>query len=267
MKILKNFLWSNIPVAMDAAAWTLLTYDVFGYRINGYMIFLSFGFTWMYYTYDRLHISVSDRINNPERSGWYESKKYLIYLVYAVALCLFFVLIKHKSLLWPILIGSVPCILYAKSFTIGGKTYSVKKIPGMKVVLVAFLWVLMTIYIPLINEKHVSVLSLRVSGYSILIFIYACILITMNDLLDVEGDRKLNIRTIPVLVGEKNTRIACFIFISVAFGLGLYYFTFWSLIFYSSFLAIRTLYYTKKWFLYWQNPVSLPAVAAYLILR
>ena len=266
LKIYKTLLWSNIPIAFDAVGWTGLTFNTLKIEHNYVMFILAFTFTWLFYTKDRIEISASDLLNNPERSEWYATQKHLKTLMLLALVPIIICLLMRSSIILPCLIAVIPCVVYTKKVTIGKRKFSLKDLPGMKAILVSFLWVVLTVIFPsfsthpLLSHKFINInLSLMV-GWFVMLQIHT------NDIRDIEGDTKEHTKSFAVLLGNKNARFlgVFLIVLGTYFGWGLLNTS--MLIFFSFILTIRTLFYNKEQDIYWQAIISSQGLLAYLIL-
>lgn len=265
MKQYKAFIWSNIPIALDAAAWTGLTYKALYMETDWVMVFISFGFTWLFYTKDRTDASPSDSINNPERTAWYAAQTRIKPIMWIVSAELLICLSQRLSILIPALIAIVPCLLYTKQLTVKGYSFSLKALPGIKVLLVSFLWVILTVVFPIVTIKTDLPKGIVIQ-LCLMIGFFVMLQINTNDLRDIEGDAQEGIKSFAVLLGDKKARLlgALMIVLSVYFGWHL--FERIPLLVFSVFLLLRTFLYQKEKDIYWQLPISLQGVLAYWIL-
>lgn len=265
MKQYKAFIWSNIPIALDAAAWTGLTYKALNRETDWVMVFISFGFTWLFYTKDRIDASPSDIINNPDRTAWYARQTLLKPIMWLVVAELLICLSQRLSILIPALIGIVPCLFYTKQLTIKGYSFSLKALPGIKALLVAFLWVLLTVVFPIVTIKA-DVPTGIVLQLSFMVSFFVMLQINTNDLRDIEGDKQEGVKSFAVLLGDKKARLLGVLMIGLGVYFGWHIFERIPLFVFSIFLVLRTFLYKKEADIYWQLPISLQGVLAYLIL-
>ncbi len=265
MKYYKAFVWSNILISLDAAAWTGLTYKVLYITTDWMMVFITFCFTWLFYTRDRIETSPSDSINNPERTAWYASQTFMKPLMRFVAVLLFICLTQRSSILIPALLGIVPCLLYTKPLTIRRYSFTLKALPGIKAFLVAFLWVILTVIFPVVTLKT-NVAKTMITELSLMIGCLVMLQINTNDLRDIQGDAQEGVQSFAVLWGDKTARFIGVLLIVLGVYFGWFLFNRITLLFYSVFLLVRTFFYKKEQDIFWQTPISLQGVLAYLIL-
>lgn len=266
MRYYKILIWSNILMALDAVGWTGLTFKALKMEPDFILITLSFAFTWLFYTKDRLEISAADKENNPKRTAWYAQQKHLKKLMIFASFLVLACLLMRLSLLLPAFIGIVPCLFYTKKWTYKGKTYSLKGLPGVKVILVSFLWVLLTIGFPLSTVVSHLPPTAAILQLCLMVGFFIMLQIHTNDLRDIEGDAKENIHSFAVLFGDRKARIFGLFLICIATYFGWTLFNHAALLLFSFLLALRTLFYKKENDIYWQALISLQGVFAYFIL-
>lgn len=253
-------------MALDAVGWTGLTFNALKIEPDFILITLSFTFTWLFYTKDRLEISTADSENNPTRTTWYAHQKHLKKLMVLASFLILGCLLMRLTLLLPAFIGIVPCLFYTKTWTYQHQTYTLKGLPGMKVVLVSFLWVLLTIGFPLSTIPSNLPPTNSILDLSLMVGFFIMLQIHTNDLRDMGGDAKAHIHSFAVLLGDKKARLLGLLFIGVGIYFGWGLFNPAALLFFGLILALRTLFYRKEYDIYWQVVISLQGVFAYFIL-
>ena len=267
MRLYKIFLWSNILIALDAVGWTALTFQVLHLKMDCVLLAISWTFTWLFYTHDRLDISEADLINNPERSAWYASQKFLKPLMSTVTVIILGLVFMRLTIIVPAALGIIPCILYSKKLQIGGFTFSLKALPGMKALLVSFLWVLLTVVFPVMCNQSVLPSNDTVLLMGLMVGLFIMLQISTNDLRDIEGDRREHIQSFAVLLGDRPSRVLCIGFIALGVWCGWSFFESTPLLLFATFLTIRTILYNKHNDLYWQFFISLQGVLAVCLLK
>jgi 1,4-dihydroxy-2-naphthoate octaprenyltransferase len=265
MRYYKIILWSNIPMALEAVAWMCLTFKTLNLQADFVLIFIAFAFTWLFYTRDRLDISTADLVNNPERSMWYAQQPYLKTLSLRLSALVLIALCFRLRLITPVLLGIIPCLLYTTQLKIGHYSFTLKALWGMKVVLVAFLWVLLTVLFP-VYALNLSVFSKTVPHLAMMIGCFIMLQIHTNDLRDIEGDSEAHIKSFAVLLGDKWARVFGLFLIVLGTYWGLSLFNAYNLLGFSTILAVRTLFYSKEKDIYWQILVTMQGSLAYFIL-
>ena len=161
------------------------------------MMVASFFVTLSIYTLNKVTDREEDKINAPERSKIANSPITLPVAIFAYAAALIIGGIEKLVFILILLIPLLSGIFYSiKIFSI-----RLKDIFLMKNLIIATSCTAVAIA-PFFYSNDILVLFLVSYFFFVKIFINTIIF----DLRDVEGDRKANVRTIPVVVGVKNTR-------------------------------------------------------------
>ncbi len=253
-------------MALEAVAWTGLTFKSLDLETDYIILFISFAFTWLFYTRDRLDISDSDWTNNPERSAWYASQPFLKNLIVLAAVLITICLPFRISILLPVLIGIIPCLLYTTPLRIGTYTFTLKSLPVMKVALVAFLWVLLTVLFPVFSTTSRLPSFIVIAKLGMMVGCFIMLQIHTNDLRDIQGDAQAKIQSFAVLLGSTKAKMFGLFLIASGFYFGWKVFETNNLLIFCSILTFRTLLYTKKFDLYWQGLITSQGMLAYFIL-
>ncbi|MDX2171705.1 MAG: UbiA family prenyltransferase [Bacteroidota bacterium] len=202
-KILYFIVYSNLFIALCCAVLTLQTTLIFeetNTRIFEYTL-INFIATFCLYNLQRLYYSAMQ----PEsiKYAWYIKNRRLIFtLIILLFICSFNFLwnffIENKMHLFGYSILSVASLAYFLP------PIQLKKIGVLKPFLISAVFVAVTIIIPLDFK-----ITGKVLFYSFAQFCFVSILCVLFDIRDVNEDRGKGVRTIPVLVGLKKTKIIC----------------------------------------------------------
>lgn len=169
-----------------------------------FSIFLAF-FT--IYNINNLTDKEEDSVNQPERANYIKGNErsilLLLLLAYFIALLLGFSVnyLTVFVILFPFVVG----ILY--SVKIHPKIPRLKNIIGVKNIMVAISFVAIT-FIPVIFLQKINKMILLLFY---LFFIKIFINTVLFDVRDIEGDKKSNIKTIPVAIGRLKTKKLLFV--------------------------------------------------------
>lgn len=218
---IEKILWSGIPTALNASSWTLLSMKTLHLKMDFIFVLLS-GFTaWIFYTKDRLYFNQEDLLNNKERVLWYQKfmkKPYRLIIFFNL-----FLLTLRYQIIPLILIGALITHVYTTPFKISKKRFRIKSLFLGKVIFVPLLWLFLTVCIPTFYYDF-EVSKLVLAKVSMYIFIIIGIQIIINDIDDFSGDKKEEIKTIPVLFGLKKTKaiIALMVLSSLIVGWSLF---------------------------------------------
>jgi len=151
------------------------------------------------YLYNHFREIDIDTVSNPERTGHLQKQigsiKQTIggYIVLLVILLLF-TNIKTLIFILTVVLGGILYTNYFKKIT--------KKVPGFKNFYTAFFLALSIFLVPLFYELEVTSVFLYLF---LLIFLRMLVNTTFFDIKDIESDKMINLKTLPVIFGKKRT--------------------------------------------------------------
>jgi 4-hydroxybenzoate polyprenyltransferase len=155
------------------------------------------------YCLDKLKGSDEDLLNMPERQSFFSGRKKLakICSVAAVVLAIMLTIFSRPSSLPIVLSPVLANIVYASRLLPG--VPRLKDIPVIKNVVVASIWATGGTLLPAMSMKHEQSLMIAAVFY---FMIAKCFINTvLYDVRDLKGDRENNVRTLPVILGERKT--------------------------------------------------------------
>ena len=177
-----------------------LLYNIF----NIYIPILTFLITFGIYGLNKLTDLKEDAINNPDRAmtiGKIDvAFKFSVALSFILSMVLGF-LVDFSTipvLIFPLFFGILYSIKLSKNLP------RLKDITGVKNLSIAFSWSVVSTFLPVIyilEKKEVLIILIFY-----LFFIKSLINSILFDIRDIEGDRKSNIRTIPIYLGKDKTK-------------------------------------------------------------
>jgi 4-hydroxybenzoate polyprenyltransferase len=87
-----------------------------------------------------------------------------------------------------------------------------RNIPGLKPFLITLVWTLSTVLLPILEAQDLHLTSISMHDTTLLIakrFLFVGALTIPFDIRDLFEDRRLGVKTIPVLLGEKGAYLFC----------------------------------------------------------
>ncbi len=209
-------LFSNIFIALCAVAQGLVTYQLLGTEPEKHVLGLLFCSTLALYNFSILLA----RPNKPEKSPfrrvrWIFSHYRLmitltIISVLSILPLVFFLNTSSKILLVSLAIVSVAYSL--PIFSIHDKHFGLRNIPGVKLFLIAAVWSLSCVLLPILELENSIEASVTLSDSIILIakrFLFIAAITVPFDIRDLFQDKTSELKTIPVILGEKNALLIC----------------------------------------------------------
>lgn len=209
-------LFSNIFIALCAVAQGLVTYQLLGTKPEMHVLGLLFCSTLALYNFSILRSKPAKPENSPfRRVQWIFSHYRLMITLTMIAifsiLPLFFFL--HTST--KILLVSLALVSVAYSlpiFTIHDKHFGLRNIPGVKLFLIAAVWAFSCVLIPILELESSIEASVSMNDSILLIakrFLFIAAITVPFDIRDLFQDKTLELKTIPVVLGEKNALLIC----------------------------------------------------------
>jgi 4-hydroxybenzoate polyprenyltransferase len=201
-KILKpifdEFIYGGHLLSLGASGIVLTVMVLLNEKISISLLVIAYLIAQIVYTLNHYKELKIDIMTNPERAKYLaKGEKYfpLLISVYSVLLLTILILFSNLNTLVFIFILGALGFFYLKNLT--------KNIIGFKNYYVAFLWATASVVLPYLY------FSIKVDKFFYFIFIFVFIRWLVNttffDLKDIKGDKDEGLKTIPVVIGVKNT--------------------------------------------------------------
>lgn len=224
--ILKQFLdlllFSNIFIALCAVAQALVTYQLLDTEPDKYLLGFLFFSTLAMYNYSIL----LSRPKNPEKSRfrrvrWIFSHHRLTITITIIAIISLIPLSLFLSATSFILLSFLAFISVAYNlpiFSLNGKKYGIRNIPGVKLFLIAFIWALSCVLLPIVELESRNLLEVTTTDVLLLVskrFLFVAAITVPFDIRDLFQDKHYELRTIPVILGERKSYIFCLVLLII----------------------------------------------------
>ncbi len=200
---IRDFLrYGNGVVIILAVLYTLLFYYLAECKPDSVVLVLSGLLGFLTYSYDRMHdlSEESDIINAPDRTNWLRANyTFMVYLCAIAVVISLIAMLLRPAAIFPIM--STIGLAFAYSLPILPDGKSLKKIPGVKIALIVFLWVILTFIIPM-TVSGVP-LNCRIIGGILYESLMIASIVNLNDIRDTRGDRLAGVPTISVIFGVR----------------------------------------------------------------
>ncbi len=204
MKLLKVIIDSNIFIALSGVALTFASQVQLGLdlQIYNYVCVIFFGIL-LEYNLHKLYavIKNNEEIKN-EKYSWAKNNKYIYFSILIIAsifLIYFFINLKLNIIVYLIPFAILNLLYSLPIF----KRIKIRKIPLIKIFLIAFVWTFVTVNIPFIYSE------VRLSNAIYLLFLERFIFIIAItipfDIRDIQQDKINGVKTIPYFLGENKS--------------------------------------------------------------
>lgn len=223
--IFDGLLFSNLYIALCAMAQGALTYLLLGVPININVLgFLGCSTLFLYNLSMLLSRPPNPEVSPFRRVRWIFRHYNTIAALSAIALVA--LLPFSLRLQWQTLVafGITGVIAVAYNFPflwIGGKYTGLRGLPGAKLFIIAAVWALSCVLSPIV-ELHFSGTITPTSSTVILTikrFLFVVAITIPFDIRDLFQDKQYQLKTIPVLLGEKGALLLCQILLGTYIGL------------------------------------------------
>lgn len=209
-------LFSNIFIALCAVAQGLVTYQLLGTEPEMHVLGLLFCSTLALYNFSILYTKPKKPERSPfRRVQWiFSHYRLMITLTIIAVLCIlpltFFLNTASRILLISLALISVAYSL--PIFSIQDKHFGLRNIPGVKLFLIAIVWSLSCVLLPILELESNIEASVTVNDSILLIakrFLFIAAITVPFDIRDLFQDKTNELKTIPVILGEKNALLIC----------------------------------------------------------
>jgi 4-hydroxybenzoate polyprenyltransferase len=224
-KILKqslNFLlFSNIFIALCAVSQALVSYWLLEIEANPYVLAILFCSTILTYNFSIL----LSKPQNPEKSAflrvrWVFSHFRLmlsLLIISALSLLALAFFLSFSSLILMLILG---VISIAYSLPIWGtkrNKYGIRNIPGLKIFIIGLVWAGSTVLLPIFEIESPDISTISNQETLILFlnrFLFIVAITIPFDIRDLFQDKQNELKTIPVIIGEKKSLGLCQFFLA-----------------------------------------------------
>ena len=209
-------LFSNIFMALCAAAQGMVTFILIGARPSAVVILLLFFSTLGLYNFCILVSKPHQPETSPfRRVRWFFSYEKLMQGITVAAIAalvpLFFFLSAPSRLLL-IFLGILSFGYGYPLFRAGNQKFGLRNIPGLKPFLITLVWTLSSVLLPVLEARYTHNTPLSLEDTTTLIakrFLFIGALTIPFDVRDLFQDRQAGLKTIPVAWGEKRAYLFC----------------------------------------------------------
>ncbi|MCJ0741224.1 UbiA prenyltransferase family protein [Pedobacter montanisoli] len=218
IQFLDLLLFSNLFIALCAAAQALVTYHLLKLESNPYIVGFVFCSTLLIYNLSM----VLSKPKHPEQSPFRRVRwifghyKFIVFITILSFVCLiplglFYLGIKSKLLM--AFLGGLSLAYNLPLIKLKNKKIGLRNLPGIKLFLIALVWSFSCVLLP-ITEAESSNPNIHISWITTTLlvvkrFLFVCAITIPFDIRDLFQDKIYELKTIPVILGEKKAWIFC----------------------------------------------------------
>lgn len=213
--LLDSLLFSNLFIACCAMAQGALTYLLLESPIDPIVISLLGCSTLFLYNFSLILSKPADFTNSPfHRVHWFFSHYRLIIFLSLLALLALVPLALRLSIESLILLAFISLLALSYNspiLKIGNTRYGLRNIPGAKLFIIASVWACSCVWIPIMELKSQGIFVSGMDTFFLVSkrFLFILAITLPFDIRDLYQDRQFHLKTIPVLIGKKNSLILC----------------------------------------------------------
>ncbi len=215
--VLDFLLFSNLFIAFCAVAQGLVTYYLLKVPADKYVLAFLFFSTLLIYNLSMLLAKPKDPQKSPfKRVRWIFSHHRLIISITLIAgLCLIPLGLLYLSFQAKLLMGFIGLIAIAYNFpflSVNHKKIGLRNLPGIKLFLIALVWSVSCVLLPIVELERNYGISVPLWETLLLVakrFLFICAITIPFDIRDLFQDKLYELKTIPVMLGEKKAWIFC----------------------------------------------------------
>lgn len=204
-------LFSNLFIAICAVAQGLVTYYLLHVPPDKYILAIIFFGTLGLYNFSMLLSTPKDPANSPlMRVRWiFSHHRLIISMVLISGLCLIPLGLLYLSIEAQLLMlfTGILAISYNIPFlTLNGQKIGLKNIPLIKLFLVALIWSISCVLLPIVETEHNQLLNISTGETLLLVamrFLFIAAITIPFDVRDLFQHKIIALKTIPALLGDK----------------------------------------------------------------
>lgn len=217
LSILDFLLFSNLFIAICAVAQGLVTYHLLKVEPNNYILAFVFFSTLLVYNLSMLLSKPKEPNKSPfKRVRWIFSHHRLtisITLIAALSIIpLGLLYLSFESKVLMVFIGVLSVAYNLPFLSINNKKIGLRNIPGIKLFLISFVWATSCVLLPIVELESTHQINVPLSETVLLVakrFLFICAITIPFDIRDLFQDKLYELKTIPVMLGEKKAWIFC----------------------------------------------------------
>ena len=204
-QVLDFVLFTNIFIAICASAQGYVTYLLLSANPDKYILAILFCSTLTMYN---ISILLSKPVN-PDKSPYRRVRWIFSYTKWIMGLTLIagfsmiplFLFLSHSSQLLLVLLALLSIAYNLPVLTFANKLFNLRNVPGLKLFLIATVWSLSCVLLPIIELNNHQSISISASQAVLLTanrFLFIAAITIPFDIRDLFQDQKYNLKTIPV---------------------------------------------------------------------
>lgn len=217
LSTLDCLLFSNVFIALCAVSQGLVTYHLLRQPPDKYILMFLFCSTLVVYNISMLLAKPAAPEKSPyKRVRWiFAHQRLVISITLIAALCVIPLSLWYFSFQAQLLMAFVGIIAVGYNFPFlkfNDKEIGLRNLPGIKLFLIAFVWATSCVLLPIVEMESTFKTAVSLQETLLLIakrFLFICAITIPFDIRDLFQDKLYELKTIPVMLGEKKAWMIC----------------------------------------------------------
>ncbi|MXV49380.1 hypothetical protein GS399_00230 [Pedobacter sp. HMF7647] len=205
-------------MALCAVAQGMVTYQLLNAQPDKYVLGLLFAATLALYNFSILLAKPADPSQSQfKRVRWFFDHYRLMISITIIAVLALIPLVLFLTTTSIILLGFLGVLSVSYNlplFSFHEKKFGLRNIPGIKLFLIALVWSLSCVSLPIVELESHGIISVSSRDTILLLtkrFLFIAALAVPFDIRDLFQDRNYDLKTIPVVLGEKKAYLFCLV--------------------------------------------------------
>ena len=216
VKGLDFLLFSNIFIALCAVAQAKVTYLLLDAECDIQVLGTLFFSTLALYNFSMAISKPANPKNSPFRRVRWRHANYrlmmTITLIAVFSLLVTVLFLSPASQILLLFLGVIAVSYNLPLFSIGENKFGLRNVPGLKLFLIALIWSLSCVLLPIVELGNSQLIHVPANDTILLIakrFLFVAAITVPFDIRDLFQDKSYNLKTIPVVLGERKAYMVC----------------------------------------------------------
>lgn len=215
-QVLDFILFSNIFIGLCAAAQGMVTYYLLGEDPDKYVLGILLFSTIALYNFSIfLAKPAKPELSAHRRVQWIFSHQRMVItitIISVLSLIPLFLFLSATSKLLLVFLAALSVAYNLPFFTINDKKIGLRSIPGVKLFLISLVWSLSCVLLPILELESNHIVAISSKDTILLLakrFLFIAAITVPFDIRDLFDDKQHELKTIPVMLGEKKAYLFC----------------------------------------------------------
>jgi 4-hydroxybenzoate polyprenyltransferase len=215
-KALDYVLFSNVFIGLCAVAQAKVTYYLLNAECDKHVLGILFFATIALYNFSMLLSRPAEPQKSPfKRVRWIDSHYRLMISLTLIAILSTIVaalFLSTASQILLLFLGVIAVCYNLPIFTMGDLKFGLRNVPGLKLFLIALIWSLSCVLLPIVELGNTQLVVIPPNDIILLIakrFLFIAAITVPFDIRDLYQDKTYDLKTIPVVLGERKAYMVC----------------------------------------------------------